>query len=114
MNMAMVMFISLLPRACEAQAGPARDAGFFVGEVTLGPIGGPDIPDPYHFTGTRVLDRAPINLEPDNTSIEGGIIEGTDGGDDPMDNRGVAKYLRVEFAAPRAGFQAVQKVQLVK
>lgn len=177
MNKATVMFLSLLLLACVAQAGPARDAGFFVGEETLGPLDGPDLPNPYYITGDRVLDpdtlytlrgqvyfedgasltipagtliqgqpagtiiikkgaqifvngtaeapvvmtsdqapglratgdwgglvilgRAPINLDPNNTNIEGGIIEGTYGGDDPFDNSGVVKYLRVEFAGYR-------------
>jgi hypothetical protein len=51
--------------------------------------------------GLVILGRAPINLDPDNTQIEGGIIEGTYGGDDPLDNSGRVVYTRFEFGGYR-------------
>jgi hypothetical protein len=51
--------------------------------------------------GLVILGRAPINLDPENTQIEGGIIEGTYGGDDPLDNSGRVVYTRFEFGGYR-------------
>jgi len=51
--------------------------------------------------GVVVLGRAPINRDPDSTNIEGGIIEGQFGGDDPLDSSGVIKYTRIEFPGYR-------------
>jgi hypothetical protein len=51
--------------------------------------------------GLVVLGRAPINRDPENTSIEGGIIEGTYGGDIPDDDSGRITYLRLEFPGYR-------------
>ena len=51
--------------------------------------------------GIVVLGRGPINLDPETTSIEGGIIEGTYGGDEEFDNSGVIKYCRLEFPGYR-------------
>ncbi len=51
--------------------------------------------------GIVILGRAPINLDPNNTQIEGGIIEGNYGGDDPFDNSGRLVYTRIEYAGYR-------------
>ncbi len=51
--------------------------------------------------GLVILGRAPINLDPENTQIEGGIIEGRYGGDDPFDNSGRVVYTRFEFGGYR-------------
>ncbi len=51
--------------------------------------------------GIVVLGRAPINLDPNNTTIEGGIIEGNYGGNDPLDNSGVITFVRIEYAGYR-------------
>lgn len=51
--------------------------------------------------GLVILGRAPINLDPDETNIEGGIIEGTYGGDFPLDNSGRVVYTRIEYAGYR-------------
>lgn len=51
--------------------------------------------------GLVVLGRAPINLDPNNTTIEGGIIEGNYGGNDALDSSGVIKYVRIEYAGYR-------------
>ncbi len=51
--------------------------------------------------GVVVLGNAPINRDPDDTNIEGGIIEGRFGGDDPFDNSGRIVYTRIEFPGYR-------------
>jgi hypothetical protein len=51
--------------------------------------------------GLVILGRAPINRDPAGTTIEGGIIEGTYGGDLPFDSSGVIKYLRLEYPGYR-------------
>jgi len=57
--------------------------------------------DSGDWGGLVVLGRAPINRDPDSTNIEGGIIEGQYGGDDPLDSSGRITYLRIEFAGYR-------------
>ncbi|MBD3222954.1 T9SS type A sorting domain-containing protein [bacterium] len=175
MKKAMLLF-SLVLAAGLVHAGPAEDAGFFVGQATLGPTDGPEL-QPYYFNadrtlspdtlytlrgqvyfedgatltipaGTRivgepagtivikqggqifvngtpeepvvmtsamepgmrsngdwgglvVLGRAPLNVDPAGTDIEGGIIEGQYGGDIADDSSGVIKYLRLEFPGYR-------------
>jgi hypothetical protein len=51
--------------------------------------------------GLVVLGRAPINRDPEDTSIEGGIIEGKFGGDIPDDNSGIITYTRLEYPGYR-------------
>lgn len=51
--------------------------------------------------GLVILGRAPINLDPETTQIEGGIIEGRYGGNDPLDNSGRVVYTRFEFGGYR-------------
>jgi hypothetical protein len=46
--------------------------------------------------GIVMFGRAPVNKS--NAQYEGGVIPGTYGGNDPMDNSGTLKYVRVEFA----------------
>jgi opacity protein-like surface antigen len=49
--------------------------------------------------GVVLCGRAPINqVEP---PIEGGFVEGSYGGDHPMDSSGVLRYTRIEFAGYR-------------
>jgi hypothetical protein len=54
---------------------------------------------PGDWGGVVILGNAPVNKE--DPLIEGGIIEGTYGGDDPDDNSGVFKYCRIEFPGYR-------------
>ncbi len=175
MKKAMLLF-SLVLAAGLVHAGPAEDAGFFVGQALIGPTDGPEL-QPYYFDADRTLDpdtlyslrgqvyfrdgatltipagtrilgepagtiiiqrgaqifvngtpeepvvmtssmepgmrstgdwgglvvlgRAPLNVDPAGTDIEGGIIEGQYGGDIADDSSGVIKYLRLEFAGYR-------------
>jgi hypothetical protein len=57
---------------------------------------------PGDWGGVIVLGKAPIN-QPNTTQIEGGFntIAGADamyGGNDPNDNSGILRYMRIEFA----------------
>ena len=61
----------------------------------------PGARDSGDWGGLVILGRAPINRDPESTNIEGGIIEGTYGGDIPDDNSGRITYLRIEFAGYR-------------
>ena len=54
---------------------------------------------PGDWGGVVILGNAPVNQE--NPVIEGGIIEGTYGGDNPDDNSGVFTYVRIEFPGYR-------------
>ncbi|MCB1163197.1 MAG: T9SS type A sorting domain-containing protein [Candidatus Latescibacteria bacterium] len=49
--------------------------------------------------GVIILGNAPVNKV--NPLIEGGIIEGTFGGANPLDNSGVFKYVRIEYCGYR-------------
>jgi hypothetical protein len=51
--------------------------------------------------GLVILGRAPINRDPESTSIEGGIIEGRYGGDIPDHSSGVITYVRLEYPGYR-------------
>lgn len=51
--------------------------------------------------GMVILGYAPINQDPEETNIEGGIIEGQFGGDDPLDDSGRIVYTRLEFPGYR-------------
>jgi hypothetical protein len=54
---------------------------------------------PGDWGGLIVLGRAPVNkVEP---LIEGGIIGGSFGGNDPHDNSGIIRYVRIEFPGYR-------------
>jgi hypothetical protein len=54
---------------------------------------------PGDWGGVIVLGNAPVNQV--NPVIEGGIIAGTYGGNDPEDNSGVIKYVRIEYPGTR-------------
>jgi hypothetical protein len=54
---------------------------------------------PGDWGGVVILGNAPVNQ--DNPLIEGGIIEGSYGGNDPTDNSGIFKYCRIEFPGYR-------------
>ena len=49
--------------------------------------------------GVLILGKAPANKV--NPLIEGGIIGGSYGGNDPNDNSGVFRYVRIEFGGYR-------------
>ena len=76
--------------------------------IVFAPRIGPVAVAPHIIQGTRaagdiggvmIFGRAPVNkVEP---AIEGGIIEGSYGGNDPNDSSGIFKYVRIEYA----GFQ---------
>ncbi len=57
--------------------------------------------DTGDWGGVVVLGNAPINQDPEDTNIEGGIIEGQFGGDDPLDSSGRIVYTRIEFPGYR-------------
>ncbi|HPF69233.1 MAG TPA: T9SS type A sorting domain-containing protein [Candidatus Krumholzibacteria bacterium] len=54
---------------------------------------------PGDWGGVVILGRAPVNQV--NPLIEGGIIEGSYGGNDAQDNSGVFKYVRIEYPGYR-------------
>lgn len=54
---------------------------------------------PGDWGGIVILGNAPVNQP--NPLIEGGIIEGSFGGDDPEDDSGVLKYVRIEYPGYR-------------
>lgn len=51
--------------------------------------------------GLVILGNAPLNVDPAGTDIEGGIIEGTYGGDVADDSSGIIKYVRLEYPGYR-------------
>jgi hypothetical protein len=54
---------------------------------------------PGDWGGIVILGEAPVNQV--NPLIEGGIIGGTYGGNDPHDNSGILRYVRIEFPGYR-------------
>ncbi|MEZ4962292.1 MAG: PKD domain-containing protein [Saprospiraceae bacterium] len=53
---------------------------------------------PGDWGGILLLGRAPINVPGGETVIEGGCDDALYGGNDPADNSGILRYVRVEFA----------------
>ncbi len=54
---------------------------------------------PGDWGGVIILGEAPVNQS--NPLIEGGIISGTYGGNQPHDNSGIFKYVRIEWPGYR-------------
>jgi len=54
---------------------------------------------PGDWGGIVILGNAPVNQV--NPLIEGGIIQGSFGGNNPHDNSGVLKYVRIEYPGYR-------------
>lgn len=67
--------------------------------VVLTSLKAPNDREPGDWGGVILLGRAPCNkVEP---LIEGGIIGGSYGGNDPDDNSGIFRYVRIEFPGYR-------------
>lgn len=60
---------------------------------------GPGLRNPGDWGGVIILGKAPNNLPNGTGLIEGGLTlpEGNHGGNDPLDNSGTLKYVRIEF-----------------
>lgn len=67
--------------------------------IVFAPLDPPGRRNPGDWGGVVVLGKAPVNkTEP---VIEGGLIEGSYGGNDANDNSGVIRYVRIEFPGTR-------------
>jgi PKD repeat protein len=53
---------------------------------------------PGDWGGILIMGRAPINVPGGETVVEGGCDLAVYGGNDPADNSGILRYVRIEFA----------------